>query len=106
MPPRAWRERIEDILAAVYRILEYTAELDEREFTSDPRTIDAVVRNLEVIGEAARHVPDRVRERYPDVPWIDMRDMRNLSAYPRESLSAYPRESLREKSASRMQAAR
>ena len=48
------------------------------EFAGDRQTVDAVVRNLEVIGEAARHVPEDARARFPELPWADMADTRNV----------------------------
>ena len=54
--PREWRLRITDILDAIARIQRYTADLTEDAFVNDERTRDAVIRNLEVIGEASRHV--------------------------------------------------
>lgn len=78
MPPREWRIRIEDIVEATIAIGEYVRGLSSEQFAEDRKTIDAVVRNLEVIGEAARHVPGDVRERFPEVPWADMADMRNV----------------------------
>ena len=48
------------------------------DFHKDQRTIDAVVRKLTIIGEAANHVPDAICERNPDIPWVDMRAMRNF----------------------------
>jgi len=47
-------------------------------FTADRKTVDAVIRNLMVIGEAAGRVPDDVALAHPEIPWKDMRDMRNL----------------------------
>jgi uncharacterized protein with HEPN domain len=47
-------------------------------FTADRKTVDAVIRNLIVIGEAAGRVPDDVALAHPEIPWKDMRDMRNL----------------------------
>jgi uncharacterized protein with HEPN domain len=47
-------------------------------FTADRKTVDAVIRNLIVIGEAAGRVPDDVALVNPEIPWKDMRDMRNL----------------------------
>jgi uncharacterized protein with HEPN domain len=47
-------------------------------FLGNRLVIDAVVRNLEVIGEAARHIPDDVQTRFPDVPWVEMKGMRNI----------------------------
>lgn len=54
---RDWRFRIEDILEAISRIQSYTAGLTYEEFCQEQRTIDAVVRNFEIMGEAARHIP-------------------------------------------------
>ncbi|MDF1536878.1 MAG: DUF86 domain-containing protein, partial [bacterium] len=48
------------------------------EFSGDSRTIDAVIRNLTVVGEAAGHIPEEIIERYPDVPWAEMRGIRNI----------------------------
>jgi uncharacterized protein with HEPN domain len=60
LPRREWVIRIDDIIAAVDKILSYTAGMDRAGFAADERTIDAVVRNLIVIGEAAGHVPGDV----------------------------------------------
>ena len=81
MPLRRWDIRIRDILAAIEKIQRYTENMDLRAFESDPKTIDAVVRNLEIIGEAARHVPDEIVNKYPEIPWREMRDMRNLLSH-------------------------
>lgn len=81
VPPRAWRDRVEDIIQAVERVLTYTQSMDSDTFARDQRTIDAVVRNLEVIGEASTHIPADVQERYSDVPWREMRTMRNLLSH-------------------------
>jgi uncharacterized protein with HEPN domain len=78
MSSREWLFRLEDILDALEKIQEYTRDLDQKKFALDQRTIDAVIRNLEIIGEAARHIPDFVVQDQQDVPWKYMRDMRNL----------------------------
>ena len=65
MPIREWHLRILDMLDCI----------------GDTKTVDAVVRNIEIIGEAARHVPKRINEKYPDIRWIDIRGMRNLVAH-------------------------
>jgi len=70
--------RIQDILDAINKILVHTADLDLGAFIGDGWTVDAVLRNLTVIGEAARHVPDEVVAAHPDLPWSEMRDMRNI----------------------------
>jgi uncharacterized protein with HEPN domain len=49
--------------------LSYTAGLSRAEFLTDTRTYDATLRNLELIGEAARNIPDEIRSAHPEVPW-------------------------------------
>ena len=78
MPPRKWGLRIRDILSSIERIIEYTRNFDFKQFRSDTKTFDAVVRNFEIIGEAAANVPEEIAANYPDIPWQDMRDMRNV----------------------------
>jgi len=78
MPSRDWKFRIEDILDAIESIQSYTDGMDLDEFIHDRRTVDAVVRNLIIIGEAAGHIPEEVGKRTADIPWIDMRAMRNF----------------------------
>jgi uncharacterized protein with HEPN domain len=78
VPPRHWRLRVTDILECVASTDEYTRDLDYNEFAKDSRTAKAVIRDLTVIGEAAAAIPDWLIERHPEVPWADMRDMRNV----------------------------
>lgn len=58
--------------------MEHTKDLDFEAFSSDEWTIDAVLRNLTVIGEASRHVPPDVVATHSSVAWAEMRDMRNI----------------------------
>jgi uncharacterized protein with HEPN domain len=78
VPPWDWRLRIQDILDASVKIARYTDRWDFETFAADDRTADAVTRNLEIIGEAARSIPASVRARHPDVPWRLMRDVQNV----------------------------
>jgi uncharacterized protein with HEPN domain len=78
VPPRNWRFRIQDILDAIAAVSAYTANMDFEQFTRDRRTVDAVVRNLILIGEAARHIPDDICAKSSALPWPEMRAMRNL----------------------------
>jgi uncharacterized protein with HEPN domain len=78
MPPRDWTLRITDILDSIAVIREFTAGMDYAAFSHDRKTIDAVLRNFTVIGEAARHMPDDVTAAHPAIPWQDMCDMRNI----------------------------
>ena len=62
MPSREWRLRVEDMLEAIGRIEEFVQGIDLDGFRKDRKTSDAVVRNLEIIGETARNVPDDGQE--------------------------------------------
>jgi uncharacterized protein with HEPN domain len=73
-----WQIRIEHILQAIRKIERYTAGLSEETFAGQDMAVDAVIRNFQVIGEAARHVPDDVQARYPEVPWSLMQGMRHI----------------------------
>ncbi len=75
---RLWRFRIQDILGAIRRINEYVEGMTFAQFAGDRKTLDAVERNFIAIGEAARSVPDSIASRYPDIPWADMKAMRNF----------------------------
>jgi uncharacterized protein with HEPN domain len=75
---RHWQLRIEHILEAIRKIQRYTAGLSEEGFASNDMAVDAVIRNFQVIGEAARHVPDDIQARYPEVPWSLMQGMRHI----------------------------
>ncbi len=78
MQHRSWRVRIEDILEAMAKIAGYVAEMDYAAFSSDGRTVDAVTRNLEIIGEAASDLSSDVLVRFPEVPWGRKRGLRNV----------------------------
>lgn len=78
MPPRDWRLRIEDILDAAGRIARYVAAKDLAAFESDELTLDAVSRCFGIIGEAATRIPTEVVAAHPEIPWAEMRAMRNI----------------------------
>jgi uncharacterized protein with HEPN domain len=89
MPPRDWRLRIEDILEAIAKIRAYVQDMTFEDFEQDSKTMDAVVRNLTIIGEASRHVPIQIQERYPNVPWREMQGMRNVVVHEYHGVSPY-----------------
>jgi uncharacterized protein with HEPN domain len=68
---------MDDMMEALRRIESYTGGF-KAETLSDPRTLDAVVRNLEVLGEAAKNLPDEVRGRFPGVEWRKMAGFRDV----------------------------
>lgn len=74
---RDLRLYLKDILAAMVAVQEFVKEMDFEMFLVDDKTTSAVVRKLEIIGEAAKNVPDTIRQRYPQVPWKQMAGMRD-----------------------------
>ena len=68
---------IQDIIESWEKILLYTAGLSFDQFTSDSKTIDAVVRNFEIIGEAANRLPEEYKEVHPEIDWHRMWGFRN-----------------------------
>jgi uncharacterized protein with HEPN domain len=78
MPRRHWAIRVRDIIEAAEKIVSHTKGLDFEAFSGDDWAVDAVLRNLTVIGEAARHMPVEFMAGHPEVPWADMSDMRNI----------------------------
>jgi uncharacterized protein with HEPN domain len=67
-----------DILDAIDRILSYVEAMNYEDFLSDRKTQDAVTRNIEIVGEAARSFPKSFREKHSDVPWNEIISMRNV----------------------------
>ena len=78
MPHRDWRERLSDIQEAIEKIQRYTEGLSFHQFTKDSMLVDAVIRNLTIIGEATSHIPDEIQSKADDLPWSEMRGMRNI----------------------------
>jgi len=81
LPDRGWKMRIEDIVASIEKIQAYIQTMTYEQFRADNKTVDAVIRNLEVIGEAAGHIPLDIQEKYPELAWLEMRGMRNIVAH-------------------------
>jgi uncharacterized protein with HEPN domain len=76
--PRDYRLYLDDILGAIDRIHEYTERMDEAAFISDKKTQDAVVRNLEIIGEAARNLPETLQNKTNEIEWRKIMGLRNI----------------------------
>ena len=75
---RDWRVQVEDIQKAIVKIRAFSAGLDYAAFSADEKTQDAVIRNLEVIGEAARALPEDLKLQTAEVEWRKIVALRNL----------------------------
>lgn len=78
MPERDWTIRIKDIHQSLLKIIRYTQGMSQDSFFADELKYDAVMRNLEIIGEAVKHVPDEVRAKHQDIPWKEISGMRDF----------------------------
>ncbi len=74
---RTNRMYFEDIVLSIEKIEEYVNGMEYDDFLDDSKTVDAVIRNLEVIGEAAKNISQGIKDQYPDFPWMEMYLMRN-----------------------------
>jgi uncharacterized protein len=81
VPPREWRVRVGDIVEAAERASAYLQGLTFDQFAADPRTVDAVSYAIVVIGEATKAVPQGITRAAPEIPWVDIRGMRNKVAH-------------------------
>ena len=74
---REFIDYLNDIFSAIEKVELFTQGMDFEEFVEDEKTVFAVVRALEIIGEAAKKIPVEVRDRYTDVPWQEMAGIRD-----------------------------
>lgn len=77
MIKRDYQDYIQDILDSINDIKDFIDEMSFKEFMKDKKTINAVVRSIEIIGEAAKKIPDSLRDKYPGIPWKKMSGMRD-----------------------------
>jgi len=68
---------LEDIQESAEKIIDYTRNLSFEEFCKDNKTIDAVIRNFEIIGEASNLLPDEIKDKYTEIDWHRIRGFRN-----------------------------
>jgi len=77
MSKRDWRVILADILESINKIENYVEGITYEQFMQDNKTKDAVVRNLEIIGESANQIPKNIRQKFSDVPWPQIIGLRN-----------------------------
>jgi len=76
--PRDYRIYLEDILEAARKVIQYTEGVSRQNFAADAKTLDAVLRNLEVIGEATKMLPAELRAQHSDVDWKRIAGLRDI----------------------------
>jgi uncharacterized protein with HEPN domain len=78
---REYADYLRDLWDAIEKVQTFIKDLEFEDFKKDDKTKFAVIRGLEIIGEATKHIPDEVRVRYPEVPWKEMAGMRDVLAH-------------------------
>ncbi|MCD6093211.1 MAG: DUF86 domain-containing protein [Candidatus Omnitrophica bacterium] len=78
---RSYKMFAEDIVEAINKIGRYIKGLTSETFAENEMVVDAVIRNLEIIGEASSNIPEDVREKCPDIPWRRMIGLRNITIH-------------------------
>jgi len=81
MKKRNYRLLIDDMVESMDRIEHYLSGLSYYDFLSNQMVIDAVLRNIEIIGEAARNIPENIRNDYQIIPWKRMIGLRNIATH-------------------------
>ena len=72
---------VEDILSSIKNIEDFAKQLDKEKFSKNNLRQSAIVRQLEIIGEAAKNIPDSFREKYPKIPWKDIAGFRDILSH-------------------------
>ena len=77
MSERAWGFYLDDMIKFCEKVLSYTEQMDQKGFEADEKSYDATLRNLDLLGEAATHIPDAIRETSSSIPWRQVVATRN-----------------------------
>jgi uncharacterized protein with HEPN domain len=78
---RDLRLYLTDILSSIQKIQDYTAGMNYDDLIEDNKTFDAVVHNLQIIGEATKQIPDEIRRKYPETAWRKIGGLRDIIAH-------------------------
>ena len=79
--PRDYEVYLEDIRDAIGKVKRYTTGLTREAFETDDKTVDAVVRNLQIIGEAVKMIPESIRLAHPNIEWKKIAGLRDILAH-------------------------
>jgi uncharacterized protein with HEPN domain len=74
---RVVKDHVNDIIDSMNKAMKFIEGMSYEQFTRDDKTVFAVVRALEIIGEAVKKIPEEIRVKYPEIPWKGMAGMRN-----------------------------
>ena len=81
MNKRSYKLFFQDIISSIEKIEEYIHKISYEEFIENKMMYDAVIRNLEIIGEATKNIPDNIKKQYPNLPWKRMSGLRDIVAH-------------------------
>lgn len=81
MKEREYGDYVQDIIDSIDAIEEFVKEIDFEDFKKDRKTAYASVRSIEIIGEATKHIPASIRNKYSQIPWKDMAGMRDKAIH-------------------------
>jgi uncharacterized protein with HEPN domain len=74
---RVYTDYLKDIFDSINDIISFVENMSYDEFVSDKKTKYAVIRGFEIIGEATKHIPKKIKDKYPEIPWKQMAGMRD-----------------------------
>jgi len=86
MKERDYRDYIQDIIESIKEVDSFIMGMDFEDFANDKKTINAVIRSIEVIGEATKQIPKSIRIKYPFIPWKKMAGMRDKMIHEYHSI--------------------